>query len=150
MLRTIHEKPRNLLLVAVILLVTPACSGGDPEATFTGTTCEYSGPETLQAGGFEMTFNNSSGEFAALAFLELPEDEEKRAEDLALIGSDGPIPAEPDPELAQPVGFMLAEPGEDVVEEVSLPSGDYVVDCATFEGDQPSHSWRAAAIEVER
>ncbi len=66
-----------------------------------------------------------------------------------LIGSDGPIPPEPDPELAQRVGFMLAEPGEDVVEEVSLPSGDYVMDCATFEGDRPSHAWRAAAIQVE-
>lgn len=149
MLRAHCTKSREMLVAGVILLAVSGCSSAEPQATFTGTVCEYTGPDTLQAGGVEVTFENSSGEFAALAFLELPDDESVRERELALIGSDAPIPDVPDPEGAQLAGFLLAEPGEKVVEEAPLPTGEYVIDCATFDGDQPSHAWRAAAIEVE-
>lgn len=142
---------RTMLAGATLLVVASACSSGDqdPSATFDGASCSFDGTTSVRAGGFEMPFNNQSGEFAALAFLELPEDEATRTEELALVGSDGPIPAEPDPNGAQLAGFIMAEPGEEVTQEASLPEGTYVVDCTTFEGDRPSHAWRAAVLEVE-
>jgi hypothetical protein len=149
MLRVSAGQRRGLLIVGVILLFATGCSNSEPEATFTGTTCDYKGPEAVKAGGVEVTFANSSGEFAALAFLKLPEDEAVRERELALIGTDNPIPDPPLEDGPQLTGFILAEPGEEILEEVPLPSGDYTVDCTTFEGDRPSHGWRAAVIEVE-
>ena len=110
-------------VLGVAVLVLSACSSSEPNASFDGTTCDFDGPDRVDAGGFEVTFSNQSGDFAALVFLELPTDETKRAEDLEFLGTGGPIPEQPDPDLAQPVGFILAEPGEEVSEEASLAAG---------------------------
>jgi hypothetical protein len=144
-----NARVQVLILGAALSVLMIGCSSGSPTATFDGQTCDFDGPDKVSAGGVEMTLTNTSGEFVALAFLELPGNEERRAQALALVGSDFAIPPEEDPDGAQVVGFLMAEPGEEVVEEAALPSGSYVVDCATFDGERPSHAWRAAVLEVE-
>lgn len=145
-----RRRPRRRTAAVGILILAAACSGSsDPGATFDGQDCVYDGPDKVDAGTIEVTFENTSGEFVALAFLELPSDPQRAADEIALVGTDGPIPEEPDPGGAQPVGFVMAEPGEEVTQEAALPSGSYVIDCATFDGERPSHAWRAGVLEVD-
>lgn len=142
---TQHQHLGGILGTAAIVTLAAACSVSSPRVTFDGTTCRYEGPGTLTAGPSDLTFNNRSGEYAALAFLEMPEDATQRAEALALVGKDLTIT---DPDDLVVAGVILAEPGENVTEAAPLGTGSYLIDCATFTGDRPSHAWRAAAVEV--
>jgi len=134
------------LAALMAVTVVAACSPGPPVVVFDGESCGYQGPDALKVGSIDVTFRNESGAFVALAFLTLPEDEVRRAEALDRVGGDFVIT---DPDSGDVAGTILAEPGEEVTQKAPLPVGTYLVDCATFEGDQPAHAWRAAAIEVE-
>jgi hypothetical protein len=134
------------VVIALVLPVSAAVGadpGSTPQLTFDGATCIYEGPEEMDAGEVEVTFDNQSGDFAALTVLELPEDEGTRDAEMSLIYADLPIPPEPDPDRVRLVGVVLAGPGETVTEAAPLPAGGYVLDCATIEGDTPSRAWRA-------
>jgi hypothetical protein len=130
-----------------LVLMLAAC-GTAPRVTFDGSSCNYDGPRTVQPGGFTVTFNNTSDQYAAVAFLKLPDDGTARTDALALVGKDLAIPEGDDPEV-QLVGTILAEPGEEATQDAPLPTATFVIDCAIFSGDQPSHAWRAAAIDVK-
>ena len=133
--------------VGGLALMLAACSSA-PRVTFDGASCNYDGPRTVQPGGVTVTFNNTSDQYAAVAFLKLPDDGTARTDALALVGEDLVVPETDDPAV-QLVGTILAEPGEEVTQDAPLPTATFVIDCAIFSGDQPSHAWRAAAIDVK-
>jgi hypothetical protein len=133
--------------LATITLVASGCGAGSPRVTFDGASCGYDGPRNLKPGDVEVAFDNESGEYAALAFLSMPSDADVRASEEALVGQDFPIAGDPAPG-SEIVGTILAEPGKTVTEMAPLPAGSFVVDCATFTGEQPTHAWRAVVLDV--
>lgn len=138
---------RTALGLATVALLASACAAGSPRVTFDGTRCGYDGPRELTPGDVEFAFDNQSGEYAALAFLAMPSDADARASVVALVGQDFAIEGPPVPG-AEIVGTILAEPGKTVTEMAPLPAGSFVVDCATFTGEQPTHGWRAVVLDV--
>lgn len=146
---------RVLALVAVISLVAAGCGGGDDEAGGTTTTdrtsttaaegeatqlsvvaedFSFSGvPEELEAGVFDVTFENTGEVEHELAFLEIgdtPLDEVGPA--LAPTLEGGPFP-----DFLQNLAIpVTAGPGETVETTALLAEGDYALIC-TFTGAPP-------------
>jgi hypothetical protein len=130
--------------------ILAGCGSSAPQLTFDGTGCQWDGSTALSAGPADLTFRNQSDEYAAMAVLELPAEGSARDRELALVGSDFAIPSGQDPDAAQLVGTLLADPGQELTQPVPLVAGDFVVDCATMSaGGQPIHAWRAASLEVK-
>lgn len=135
---------------AALLSVLAGCaSSGSPQLTFDGTSCHYDGSHSLSAGPTDLTFRNKSDQYAALAVLQVPDDQTVRTQELDLVGTDFPIPPVEDPNAAQLVGTLLADPGQELTQSASVPAGTFVFDCATMANGQPVHAWRAASIEVK-
>lgn len=141
---------RITVLVVGFVLMLSACGGsGSPSASFDGEECTYAGPESVQADEIEVTFENSSEELAALAFLSL-DDESARDEETASIGG-GPVSVGgANPEGATSLaGVLEADPGQEATQTAPLPAGTYLLDCVTFSPAGPDEVWRVAVLEVE-
>lgn len=140
--------PVRLAFATAMLLLLAACGGnGNPQATFDGEECEYSGPESIDGADLEVTFVNDSGDDAALAFLDLM-DESARAEEVALIGTRFAVGGAPPAGATELAGVLRADPGQRETQTAPLSSGTYLLDCVTFSAGAPDEVWRVAVLEV--
>ena len=140
---------RSILLTIAFLITLSGCGDArSPTATFDGEVCTYSGPDSVNEGDIEVTFENNSDGIAALVFLLLV-DESARADEVARIGSRTSVEGAPPGSAVEFDALVEADPREKAIETVRLTSGTHLVDCVTFTGIAPNEVWRVALVEVD-
>jgi hypothetical protein len=114
---------------------------------YDGTVCDYTGPNSLRLDDeVTVTFVNDSEDDVIVALNWVPPD---RIDELApLVGTDFGF----DPETDLPLAIHVDPgPGEEGTTSTFLAAdGTYVVQCILFVGNQRSHIWWPAALEVTR
>lgn len=119
--------------------------------TFDGTTFDYDGPSTIEAGPVTFSLvNTSSEEVGVFSWFGL-EGEELAAElEIAPVGSDiGDSSVAPPPPPSDMMFLVRAAPGETVTATQVMGIGSHLVDGATFSSEgQAEHIWRVGLITV--
>ncbi len=139
-----------VLAIAAVALVAGgdttlvAAGEADPVMEFDGSVCSYSGPERIEEGIVEFSMTNLSDSTVAFANIRLQESDLADELDGLPVGSSS-SDVSPTPSIGT-MRFTQVLSGESLTKEMAMPSGFYLLDCAT--GVPTDHVWRAAQIEV--